>query len=190
MAIYLVLFFVGLGFLLLSTLMGGALGGDGDGGDGGDGEAGGDAAGDVDAPHLPSPFSPRSIAATATGFGAGGALSLLNGVEGNPSLAFAVAGGLVVGGGVYGFLLWLANQQRSTHLRREELVGKTGTVVTAIGAPGVGEVSVLAAGQSSIHLARSAAGTPIPRGSQVRVEALGGDAVLVRPLAEAPGDPE
>ncbi|MBI2911402.1 MAG: hypothetical protein HYY05_04610, partial [Chloroflexi bacterium] len=62
MAIYLVLFFIGLGFLLVSTLVGEFFGSDGDTGDGGDGEDGGEAGGDADAPHLPSPFSPRSVA--------------------------------------------------------------------------------------------------------------------------------
>jgi len=180
MAIYLALFFIGLGFLLVTTLLGSFFDGGGDGGgDGGlgHGDAGG---GGLEGPDLPSPFSPRTVAGAATGFGAGGGLALLNGVEGNGSILFALLGSLLVGGTSYGFLVWLVNQQRSSHVLREDLVGRSGTVVTAISASGLGEIVVLVGGQTSTYLARSATGEELPRGSQVQIDGLAGETLLVR----------
>lgn len=177
MAIYLLLFFVGLGFLLLTTILGSLFDGDGHGGNG---DVGVDAAGGMDGPHLPNPFSPRTLAGAATGFGAGGGLAHLNGVEGNASIFFALLGSVLVAGTSYAFLLWLVNQQRSTHVRREDLVGRLGTVVTEIGPSSLGEVVVLVGGQTSTYLARSATGASLARGTRVQVEDLSGEALLVR----------
>ncbi len=180
MVIYLILFFIGVGFLVLTALVGSVF----DGGDGhGDGSL--DIAGGLEGPHLPSPFSPRTMAGAATGFGAGGGLALLNGVEGSISIFFAVLGSILVGGTSYGFLVWLVNQQRSSHVLREDLVGKSGTVVTDISPSGLGEVVVLVGGQTSTYLARSTQGGALVRGSQVRIKGLAGEALLVEPVSEA-----
>ena len=185
MAFYLVLFFIGIGFLALTTLLGSLFDAGDHGGDLGQGDSGAEASGGLDGPHLPSPFSPRTMAGAATGFGAGGGLALLNGVEGNASLFFALLGSLLVGGASYGFLVWLVNQQRSSHVIMGDLVGESGTVVTDIGPSGLGQIVVLARGQTGTYLARSATGAALPRGSQVEIEALAGDALLVRPAGGA-----
>jgi hypothetical protein len=171
--IYLALFFIGVGFLVLTTLV--DFGGDAglEHGDVGGGGLDGD---------LPSPFSPRTIAGAATGFGAGGALALLNGAAGDGSLFFALLGGLVLGGTSYGFLVWLAKQQRSTHLVRGDLVGRPATVITAISGTGLGEIVVVVGGQTFTYLARSATGMELPRGSEVLIDGLAGEALLVSPV--------
>jgi hypothetical protein len=73
-----------------------------------------------------------------------------------------------------------------------KLVGEHAVVSVAIPANGVGQVSMSAGGELTEHVARSATGTAVPRGTPVTVTALGGDAVLVepvrRPVAPASGD--
>jgi membrane protein implicated in regulation of membrane protease activity len=174
LAIYLLLFFSGLAYLVVSALLGSFFDSEGDFGEGhGDGEG-------LEGGELPSPFSPRTLAATATGFGAGGGLALLNGAQDNVSMGFAVAGGLLMGGTAYGFLVWLTRQQRSSHLRREDLIGLDATVVTEIGLSSIGQVVVFAGGQTSTYLARSTGPTAVPRGARVRIEGISGEGLLVR----------
>lgn len=177
MLVYLTLFFVGLVFVVLSGLLGDIFGGGDEISAGTDGDMGG---GDV-----PSPFSPRILAAGATGFGAGGGISLILGVPDYVSVLCAVGGLVGVGGVVYLFLLGLAKQQGSTHTRRQTLVGLTGTVVTTVRPGGVGEVSVIAEGQSMVYLARTTGDQGLAPGQTVDVVGLAGEALLVTPKATA-----
>ncbi|MGW3248430.1 hypothetical protein [Streptomyces sp. NPDC001070] len=97
--------------------------------------------------------------------------------------AFAAAVG-VVAGGVAGWLTWrfsraLMRGGTSAAPRGDDLVGGTGTVVTAIPAGGYGEVLAYLAGQPVKLAAKSA--VPLPRGTRVWVEAaLSSTSVAVR----------
>ncbi|MEU6062065.1 hypothetical protein [Streptomyces sp. NPDC047097] len=97
----------------------------------------------------------------------------------------ATAVGAVAGAGA-GWLTWrvsraLMNDGGTGAPRGDDLVGTTGTVVTAIPGEGYGEVLLRVAGQPVKFAARSAG--PVGRGAEVWVEqALSPSAVLVRPV--------
>jgi membrane protein implicated in regulation of membrane protease activity len=63
------------------------------------------------------------------------------------------------------------------------LVGKHGEVSVAIPVGGVGQVAMSLAGERSEHLARTANGQSVPRGTEVVITALRGDSVIVAPTA-------
>ncbi|MFJ9917216.1 hypothetical protein [Actinacidiphila glaucinigra] len=99
--------------------------------------------------------------------------------------AFAAAAG-VAAGGFAGWLTWrfsrsLMRGGASAAPRGDDLIGGTGTVVTAIPADGYGEVLAYLAGQPVKLAARST--VPLARGSRVWVEAaLSATSVAVRPV--------
>ncbi|MSQ10497.1 MAG: hypothetical protein EXR52_05760 [Dehalococcoidia bacterium] len=174
MLVYLTLFFVGLVFVVLSGVLGDLFGGGDEITAGSDGDMGG---GDV-----PSPFSPRILAAGATGFGAGGGISLILGVPDGVSVLFALGGLFAVGGVVYLFLMGLARAQGSTHTLLQTLIGLQGTGVTRVSPGGVGEVTVLAQGQSMVYLARTNGSEGLQPGQTVSVIGLAGESLLVAPV--------
>ncbi|WP_431964978.1 hypothetical protein [Actinacidiphila sp. bgisy160] len=99
--------------------------------------------------------------------------------------AFAVGVG-VAAGGLAGWLTWRFSQalmrgRTAVAPRGDDLIGGSGTVVTAIPADGYGEVLAYLAGQPVKLAARST--VPLPRGTRVWVEsALSATSVAVRPV--------
>ncbi|MDX2703346.1 hypothetical protein PV350_10805 [Streptomyces sp. PA03-6a] len=108
-------------------------------------------------------------------------------VLGTTGLGTAFAAGVgVVAGGVAGWLTWRFGQAlmrggTSPAPRGDDLIGGSGTVVTAIPADGYGEVLTYLAGQPVKLAARST--VPLRRGTRVWVEeALSTTSVAVRPV--------
>jgi membrane protein implicated in regulation of membrane protease activity len=133
----------------------------------------------------PSVFSTRVIAAFLTAFGAGGVLARYFGWTHPQSVAAGAGCGLVIGGLVYALARFLYSQQSTSHTRMADLVGKLGEVSVAIPAGGLGQITLVHAGERSTHIARAADGAAVPLGAEVRISALRGDSVIVT-RGEAP----
>jgi membrane protein implicated in regulation of membrane protease activity len=122
------------------------------------------------------------VAGFVSMLGFGGAIVL--GTTGLGAGAATVAG--VLAGVAAGWLTWkvsraLMRDQTGAAPRGADLVGTTGSVVTAIPAGGYGEVLLQVAGQPVKFAAKSA--VPVARGSEIWVEAaLSATAVGVRPV--------
>ena len=108
------------------------------------------------------------VGAFLTAFGATG--WLLTAVQELPvavATAGGVGGGLVLGGTTLFLVRALMHMPTDATPRTADLVGSIGTVVTRIPADGLGEISVISAGQRMKLYARSDA--PVPSGSKVIV---------------------
>lgn len=108
------------------------------------------------------------IGAFLAAFGATG--WLLTAVQELPlpiATAGGVGGGLVLGGATLFLVRSLMNMPTDATPRTADLVGSIGTVVTRIPADGLGEISVISAGQRMKLYARSDA--PVASGSTVIV---------------------
>ncbi|MFE7353566.1 hypothetical protein ACFU8Q_10235 [Streptomyces sp. NPDC057543] len=122
------------------------------------------------------------IAGFLSMLGFGGAIVL--GTTGVGTVAATVAG--VLAGIVAAWLTWkfsraLMRDQTSITPRGDDLVGTSGSVVTAIPADGYGEVLLRLAGQTVKLSAKSPA--PVARGTEIWVEAtLSTTSVVVRPV--------
>ncbi|MEU5820912.1 hypothetical protein K388_03426 [Streptomyces sp. KhCrAH-43] len=122
------------------------------------------------------------IAGFLSMLGFGGAIVL--GTTGAGTLAATVAG--VAAGLVAAVLTWrfsraLMRDQTDATPRNEDLVGTSGSVVTAIPADGYGEVLLRLGGQLVKLSARST--VPVARGAEIWVEAaLSSTSVSVRPV--------
>ncbi|MCX4846889.1 hypothetical protein [Streptomyces sp. NBC_00893] len=122
------------------------------------------------------------IAGFLSMLGFGGAIVL--GTTGAGTVVATAAG--VLAGLVAAWLTWklsraLMRDQTSVTPRNDDLVGTSGSVVTAIPADGYGEVLLQLAGQHVKLAAKSAA--PVARGTEIWVEAaLSSTSVAVRPV--------
>jgi membrane protein implicated in regulation of membrane protease activity len=156
-----------------------------------DGEIGGHEAGhggdghDHDA--APSFLSPRVFFAFLTGFGVAGAIAT---VYGAPA-AWATGIGFIPGM-VMAFLAWftahyLFTQQANSSLRPGQVVGASGTVVTAIPLKGMGEVNVSVNGQilSYTALLSEDQTSDLPAGARIKVTQDLGDKVVVKKAVAA-----
>ncbi|MFC9622371.1 hypothetical protein ACFTXM_21075 [Streptomyces sp. NPDC056930] len=122
------------------------------------------------------------IAGFLSMLGFGGAIVL--GTTGAGTVAATAAG--VLAGVVAAWLTWkfsraLMRDQTSVTPRGDDLVGSSGSVVTAIPADGYGEVLLQLAGQTVKLAAKSP--VPVARGTEIWVEsALSTTSVAVRPV--------
>jgi len=142
---------------------------------------------DVDHSGGPSIFRTRIIAAFLTAFGVGGVVGRYYGLSHPVSSGIGVVFGVVMSTAVYQFAKILYSQQASSELTMSNLVGTSAEVSVAIPARGVGQIVVHSRGERTEHIARSAGGTAIERGSQVTITSVGGDSVTVAPAASADG---
>jgi membrane protein implicated in regulation of membrane protease activity len=181
--IYAICLVIGLLFTLLSAMAGHLFGGDADGhadvGTGGHAEAGFDSSG------LPvmSAFSPTSIAAFISAFGALGLIFTKIPATSSPwaSAPLSVVGATGIAAGV----LWVFNKvftktQSSSEAKVASLVGATATVITPITEDGVGEIAYVQAGTRYTSPARSDSGTAIKNGQTVRITRIVGTQFYVR----------
>jgi hypothetical protein len=83
-----------------------------------------------------------------------------------------VAAGFVMATLVYQFAKILYSQQASSELRMAGLVNLRGEVTIAIPENGAGEITVVAGGERTTHIARSADGRAVPTGAEVVVNSL------------------
>src|SRR5262245_19943559 len=173
MLIYAAIAAFGVLILLSLLLVGDVFGADHDVGHG---DVGGDHGG-------PSIFSIRIIASFLAAFGVGGVLARYYGLSQVTSAIVGVVAGIAMSSVVFQFAKFLHSQQASSDLHMQDLIGEFAEVSVAIPEGGVGQVIVNAGGQRSEHIARSSDGRALPRGSRVTVTALGGDGVVVAPVA-------
>ena len=176
----------GLLFLLIMLFVGDLFGGDHDmhvgGFDGGHGEfghGGHEAAQDGSHEGGPSVFSARIMATFVAAFGFGGAIGRYTGLSHLGSSAAGIVAGFVLATVVYQFAKALYSQQASSEVKMTTLVGMTAQVAIGIPEGGVGQISISAAGERSMHIARSRDGHPIPAGAAVVIREVRGDSVLV-----------
>lgn len=210
--VYWILFLVGLGFALISSILAGfgeAMGGGTDiGADhGGDLGVGGDAG--VDLGHAGvdmmdhggfhghgeiglNPVSPITIAAFLGGFGGGGVIGTSAGLSPAVSLSIAVPVGLLVGFGIY-FIMYKINQGNvSSESRTSEVVGMTAEIITPIVEDSTGEIAYISRGSRYSSPARSIDKKTITRGSAVKIWRIVGSTCYVKEImpeeAEDPGE--
>jgi membrane-bound ClpP family serine protease len=85
---------------------------------------------------------------------------------------------------MYGIMRLIYGQQATSIVTTESAVGAIGTVTTAIGREGTGEVDLTLRGQNRTFLARSADAKPIARGRRVEVVHTAGSQLVVREMRE------
>lgn len=161
---------VGFFFLIITALFGGDH--EADHGLEGGHDLGHDAGG-------PSPFSLRIISLFLTGFGATGAMARSYGLGYPLSSAAGVATGVVVGFAGFKLIEFFMQQQASSTLAEEDLVGALGQVSVAIPAGGMGQVGLTAKGRRLYPSARAAGNAAIEEGAQVKVVRSAGNEVVV-----------
>jgi membrane protein implicated in regulation of membrane protease activity len=127
----------------------------------------------------PSVFSARMMAAFLTAFGVGGVVGRYYDLSHPAASGVGVVSGIVMAGLVYQFAKMLYSQQASVEVRMPGLVGRSAEVSVAIPPGGVGQISLMASGERSEHIARAAGGQAIPRGAEVIVTGLRGDSLVV-----------
>jgi len=163
-------------FLLVMLFVGELFGGDHDLG-------GHDVAGDHGDLSGPSILSARVMASFVTAFGVGGVVARYYSLGHPAASGVGAASGLVLAAVVYQFARLLYSQQATTGVPMADLVGQTGEVAVAIPDGGVGQVALTVGGERSEHIARSADGRSLSRGSEVVVTGLRGGAVVVKPAS-------
>lgn len=128
----------------------------------------------------PSVFSARVLSVFATAFGGLGAIAVYQGGGVFLSSIVGLAGGGVFGAAVYFFARFLYNQQSSSLVTASDLVGLPAQVVVGIPADGVGQVRCVV-GESPVEkIARTKDGSAISLNTQVVIEEIAGEAVIVR----------
>lgn len=130
--------------------------------------------GDFGHPDADGLFSLPAIAAFIGGAGFVGAIpaALLAGHLGTApttliAAAIGIAGALPIAWGAIRMSASLVHMRTDRTLTESDVLGATGTVITAIPAVGFGEVRLRLAGQDLKYSARS--GTPLPRGTPIFV---------------------
>jgi hypothetical protein len=142
-------------------------------------DGGHDVAHGADGEGGPSIFSSRIIASFISAFGFGGTFGRYLEFGYPASSAVGILCGLVLASVVLKFAQILYSQQASSEVRMTSLVGMTAEVAIAIPEGHVGQISLSAAGERSMHIARSRDGKAIPEGASVVIREIHGDCVLV-----------
>jgi membrane protein implicated in regulation of membrane protease activity len=167
LAVFLIIAAVGFGFLLMSLFLGDLFehfNADIDLNSGNDGIA---------------LLDSRVISIFLTAFGGVGAICSKLGVGVTFSSVGGLIGGITLGGIVYYFGRLLYQQQASSSVEGRQLIGRAAEVVVAIKPGSVGQISCRIGAERVEKLARSKSDSEIKAGSQVRIEEIAGESVIV-----------
>lgn len=133
----------------------------------------------LDASHDFGVFDSRVIAVFLTAFGGFGAISATLGYGAFGASLFGLLGGAAFGAIVFYFGKLLYNQQSSSSVSNEHLIGRTAQVVVGIKPDGLGQISCRVGEERVEKLARTTGGEEIKIGQLVRIESIGSDSVIV-----------
>jgi membrane protein implicated in regulation of membrane protease activity len=188
--VYLVCFFLGLGFALLSGLLAGVFTGHAGGhiDTGGHLDAGTDG-GSIDGAHSPghvhySPLSPVTIAMFISTFGGVGILLKKADFPIYLHLPAAAFSGILVGGLVsYAFYRIMLATQASSHGRENEAIGTQAEVTVPIPHVGLGEVAYVLRGSRYTNPAKSVDGKELPVNTLVKIVNQVGTTFIVQKIS-------
>jgi membrane protein implicated in regulation of membrane protease activity len=124
-------------------------------------------------------FSTKVIFTFIMGFGAAGAISRYYGADNLVASLIGVAAGIVLAALMYGIMLLFTEQQASSVISSEALLGCAGTVLVPIDKEGMGEIGVSVAGEYRTFAARTQSPGPLPKGHAVRIVGVTGSIVTV-----------
>jgi membrane protein implicated in regulation of membrane protease activity len=122
----------------------------------------------------------RVISVFLLAFGGFGAIASLLDFKAFPSSLFGLLGGAVLGFFVYLFGKTLYNQQSSSSVTAQDLIGRRAQVTVKILPDQLGQISCLIGEERVEKLARSLESKELPVGSTVVIDSFAGDSVLVR----------
>jgi membrane protein implicated in regulation of membrane protease activity len=137
--------------------------------------------GDIDAGG-PGVLSSRVIAVFITSFGAVGALGVHYGLSPTAASVLGAVSGAVFGGAMAMLGRFLYNQQASSEVRADDLVGQHGRVIVSIPANGLGQIRCRVGEELVDKIARAQDGLAISENTSVLVEAVLGETVVVKKL--------
>jgi len=185
--VYLVCFFLGLGFALLSGLLAGVFTGHAGAHidsaphmDGGGALDGAHSAGNVSF----SPLSPVSIALFVATFGGVGILMKKAGFPLWVHIPTAAFSGMIVGGLVsYMFYRIMLATQASSHARANEAIGTEAEVTIPIPHVGLGEVAYVLRGSRYTNAAKSVDGKELPVSTLVKIVNQVGTTFIVQKIS-------
>jgi len=185
--VYLVCFFLGLGFALLSGLLAGVFTGHAGAHidsapqmDGGGALEGAHSAGNV---HY-SPLSPVTIAMFISTFGGVGILLKNAGFPLYVHVPVAAFSGILVGGLVsYAFYRIMLATQASSHARASEAIGTEAEVTIPIPHVGLGEVAYVLRGTRYTNPARTVDGKELPINTAVKIVNQVGSTFIVQKIS-------
>jgi membrane protein implicated in regulation of membrane protease activity len=121
----------------------------------------------------------RVISIFLTAFGGVGAICSKLELGVALSSVGGLLGGITLGGVVFYFGRLLYRQQASSSVGAHQLIGRTAVVVVAIKPGSVGQISCRIGPERIEKLARAKDGSDIKEGSQVRIEEIAGESVIV-----------
>lgn len=121
----------------------------------------------------------RVISIFLTAFGGVGAICSKLGFGATFSSLGGLLGGIALGGIVFYFGRLLYRQQASSSVSSHQLIGRAAEVVVAIKPGSVGQISCRVGPERIEKLARSKNDSEIKAGTQVRIEEIAGESVIV-----------
>jgi membrane protein implicated in regulation of membrane protease activity len=121
----------------------------------------------------------RVISIFLTAFGGMGAICTKLGFGVTLSSVGGLLGGITLGWIVFYFGRLLYRQQASSSVGAHQLIGRTAEVVVAIKPGSVGQISCRIGPERIEKLARAKIDSEIKAGSQVRIEEIAGESVIV-----------
>lgn len=121
----------------------------------------------------------RVISIFLTAFGGFGAIGVSLGYGALISSLFGIGGGVVFGALVFYFGKFLYNQQSSSSVTENDLLGRSAQVVVAILPNQIGQISCRVGEERVEKIARTRDGSEIKAGETVRIESITSDAVIV-----------
>lgn len=129
----------------------------------------------------------RVISIFLTAFGGVGAICYKLGFDATVSSVGGFLGGIALGWIVFYFGRLLYRQQASSSVGAHQLIGRTAEVVVAIQPGSVGQISCRIGPERVEKLARAKNDSEIKVGSQVRIEEIAGESVIVTVEDGSPG---
>ncbi len=124
-------------------------------------------------------FDSRVIAVFMTAFGGFGAIGASLGYGAPGGTLVGLLGGFVFGAIVFYFGKLLYNQQSSSSVGNQDLLGRRAQVIVNIKPNQLGQISCRIGEERVEKLARTANGEEIKAGSLVRIDSIGSDSVIV-----------
>jgi membrane protein implicated in regulation of membrane protease activity len=124
-------------------------------------------------------FSTKMVGTFIMGFGGGGAIAQYAWGELVRSSFTGLGVGVLMAAFMYLVMRLMYGQQSTSLVETSSIVGRTGTVTTAIGSRAVGQVVVAVGDQTFTYLARSPGEKEIAKGKTVKVVATSGSDIVV-----------